>query len=414
MPGTPDAPDTGTRPQVPPWWTPPRLGDCDFEHYSSDHFFEFTSPKSFSFLELMEDSHIPVREVDGLVRITAGSANQKAAIVVGVSFATTAEYQVTQVNMKQTGNSLSLNAPSMRSTASGSSKRSCMNVHATIFIRPDIELEDLEVATDHLHLHVQGGLFDGDKKLAVGNTEFTTIRGDVDVVQWSSRNTVIEVISGSVSGTYALRDLLSIKTSSGTINVDVEPKPIDRASPAPAQFTAKTISGNIKTHFSTDDLPEREYRTHVESSSGTLSGFYILGSTSTFKTISGTISADILPYAADDGASTLRTDTSSGTTNINLLSPFINPGRPMTHLHSTHHTTAASLNLVYPQEWEGTAAGGTISGNLAIRGRDVEVVDVSRGPVGKRMRVRKGSGNGSSNMDFGTTSGNIRITLGDV
>lgn len=366
----------------------------------------------------MEDSQLYGHELDGFVQLTAGSANQKAAIIVGLSVATTSPYAIADINVLQTEDGLALQAPTLRSSGTGSGKL-CMAVYITIYVKAGVSLTDLEIATQHLNLRLHSSLFNHNGALEVSNSAtFTTIRGNVNTGYWSSRNTVIDVISGSVSGTFALRDLLVIKTRSGTIDVDVDPKPADRTAPAPADFTAKTTSGSIAVRFPTsgtsDDIPEREYRTRTETNSGSISGSYILGLTSTFRTTSGSISADVLPYtAAENGASSLRTETGSGHTRIELLSPFQNKGQPMTRLRSLHKSMSSGLSLVYPQEWEGIINGGTLSGRLNIHGKDVEVLKIGETPVGKRIRARKGS-DIASNLEVLTTSGSIDVTVGDV
>lgn len=285
-----------------------------------------------------------------------------------------------------------------------------------ISIKPGTEFSELEVATERLSLHVDPSLFGSQRGPEIhNNTEFTTIQGDVSAAYWSSRNTIIDVRAGSVTGTYALRDLLSIRTRSGSINVDVEPKEADRTAPAPADFTAKSVSGSVGAHFPLSgdekDIPRRVYRTHTETSSGTISGSYILGSTSTFRTTSGSISAYILPYAADTSTSNLRTETHSGQTSIKILSPFRDEGEPITRLHSYHTTTSSSLTLVYPQEWEGILQGSTVSGGMTILGRDLETLSYWTGPGGKKITARKGSG--GSKMHFSTLSGSVDATVGD-
>ncbi|KAF1344087.1 hypothetical protein BDV97DRAFT_393736 [Delphinella strobiligena] len=397
-------------------WTSPRLGHCQFKHYTAESVFEFPSPRSFSFIELMEESNLLVHEIGGLITLTAPSEVQEAAVVVGITLATTEHYQISNVNVLQREDSLSLSAPSFEPTGySNSFEKTCMLVQVRISIKPGTEFSELEVATERLNLHVDPSLFGSQRGPEVhNNTEFTTIQGDVSAAYWSSRNTIIDVKAGSVTGTYALRDLLSIRTRSGSINVDVEPQAVDRTAPAPADFTAKSISGSIAAHFPLSgdekDVPKRVYRTHTDTSSGAISGSYILGSTSTFRTTSGSISAYILPYAADTSTSNLRTETQSGRTNIKLLSPFRDEGEPISCLHSYHTTTSSSLTLAYPQEWEGVLQGSTMSGGMTILGKDLETLSYYKGPGGKKITAKKGSGN--SKMHFSTISGSVDATVG--
>lgn len=412
--------DDNTRPPELPsndtWWTSPDLDGCNFQHYSVSSSFEFKSPQSFSFLELMEDKYLKTREIGGLVKLTAAPASQTAAIVVSIWFATTEHYEVSEINVKQTRDSLSVHTPSLVATGADHGKP-CLVVHATIFIRRDVDLYDLEIVTHYCHIRVDPSLFSNNRSLKIrDSTEFTAISGDIDIAYWSSRRTIIDVISGDVSGTYSLQDLLSITTRSGSIDVDVKPQRADKSAPAPAQFSAETISGDISARFpisgTDDDIPEREYHTKAETKSGKICGTYVLGLKSTFETISGTIAVDVLPYAADMFESILRTDTKSGTTSLNVLSPFQNEGRPISRLKSYHKTLSSSLNLIYPQEWEGFIVGTSVSGTLVVEGKDVHITRHSDWPGSKSISAEKGSG--GSTMDFTTISGDVDAVVGDL
>lgn len=116
-------------PVIPPdgtGWTSPRLGHCQFKHYTAESVFEFLEPRSFSFIELMEESYLLVHEVDGLITLTAPSETQEAAVVVGITLATTEHYQISHVNVLQREDSLSLSAPSFESTGYSSFGKACM------------------------------------------------------------------------------------------------------------------------------------------------------------------------------------------------------------------------------------------------------------------------------------------------
>ena len=104
--------DTPVIPPNSPWWKFPRLENCQFEYSSHNHFYEFTSPQSFSFVELMGDGDTPIQHFDGLVRLKAPSGHQEAAIVVGVSIATTKEFDISHLNVRQSEDSFTLHGPS--------------------------------------------------------------------------------------------------------------------------------------------------------------------------------------------------------------------------------------------------------------------------------------------------------------
>lgn len=368
----------------------------------------------------MENQELRIGDVDGIIRISPASANQKAAIVVVISISTTMDYAITRVNVEETSSGLTLKSPTLERTGRGSGG-SCMIMTATILIRADVDIEDFEIASEHFNIRVDEDLFNNGRHLKIRNsTELTTISGDVNIAYWSSRRTVIDVISGSVTGTYALNDLLSIQTRSGSIMVEVAPKAEDKKSPAPAEFVAKSVSGAIGVNFpikgSSEHIPPRDYRTHTETNSGSIHGSYILGRTSTIQTVNGAITAEILPYASEDWASNLRTESRTGHTALTLLSPFLNHGHAMRRFHSIHTGNSGGFTLNYPQEWEGMVNGGTKSGSLMIRGKDVEVIRLIEGPgIGKHLRAKKGdSPESGSTLDFSTISGSVQLTIGDT
>lgn len=131
-----------------------------------------------------------------------------------------------------------------------------------------------------------------------------------------SRKTRIDLGSGSTSGTYALRDLLSIKT------------------------------------------------TTINAGTGSVSGTFIHGSSTDLKPTSGSITADITPYEADTSSSTLRTFTKSGMMAMNLRSPYRNRGTVISSLTNSHKSNSGSIKLTYPQAREGRIEGGTNSRSL--------------------------------------------------
>ncbi|GAB7351182.1 hypothetical protein MBLNU459_g1629t1 [Dothideomycetes sp. NU459] len=399
-------------PMIPPNATfpdPRHSLDCPFEYYSDSFFYKFESPQNFQFVELLEESTHLSGGIGGQVRITSPLEGQTAAIVVGLGIATTAPWYVSQVNIKQGPESLYLKAPTLLKKGRASARKPCMGIYVTIFVRPDIKLSSFEIATENLDLTVEAAAFDisqrhdADEIYISNTTDFTVLSGDVSVAYWASRETRIDVTSGSVSGHYALYDLLSVKTRSGSISISVEPKPADKTSPHSADFTASSMSGSVSVHFQTgrfeDEIPDREYRTHVETKSGSISGFYIHGLSSTFRTMSSSIQVKLLPYTPDAYASTLRTETNSGHTHVELLPSYKQPEIPIARMHSVHKSKSSSLSLVYPQQWVGVIDGETVSAHISLRGKDVEITKSYKGPVGTHIIAKKGSG--GSRLDPG-------------
>ena len=88
-----------------------------------------------------------------------------------------------------------------------------------------------------------------------------------------SRSTSINEMSNGVSGTFLLRDLLSITTMSGSINVTIIPQPA-ASSEAPAVLLLNSASGSINVtmapflHDPSTVLHERVFDTSIKTMSG--------------------------------------------------------------------------------------------------------------------------------------------------
>lgn len=214
----------------------------------------------------------------------------------------------------------------------------------------------------------------------------------------SSRELYIHETSNSVSGTYALYDLLSIRTLSGSVSINVEPKEADPDHPSrPARLVVSSTSGSVRIQFPSsslsDGIPSREYQISVETMSGTITGTYVHGSKTELGTKSGSISCDILPVYPNDGhddyESQLATSTFSGSTRLNVLNPL--NGEKLANLTAHHHCRGSgSMNIKYPARWQGRVearSGG--SGSVQMGG---DHLDVER--RGSKLLVgQKGRGN---------------------
>ncbi|KAK4988447.1 hypothetical protein LTR66_005016 [Elasticomyces elasticus] len=412
----------------------PHLGNCGSDAYSETGSFDFDSPAQFTFLEFVEQADHVSGDVSGKVYVRPAPPTQQTSIQVNVSLATTGPWDANRLVFTRTEESLYLKIPRTKTNTGSSTGKPCIDICVHIYLLPSLRLTNFELATQNLDvdIDVAENLFDPDIQsksspssddmtaggINIANaTDITTINGGVSSTYWSSRETRIDVTSGSVSGTYALRDLLSIKTKSGSISVDVVPKSADRTSPRPADFSAISAGGSITARFpitgTESDIPEREYRTRVQADSGSLHGTYIHGLTTSIMTTSGSITADILPYSSNTFASSIHTETHSGTTRINVLPPFIDPGTLMERMHSVHHGTSGGMNVKYPQEWVGSITGETMSGSLSLRGKDVRILsEDSVGPFKRHVVAMKGKGGGV--LDFKSMSGSIDAIIGDL
>ncbi|KAI5272657.1 hypothetical protein E4T47_04033 [Aureobasidium subglaciale] len=399
----------------------PHQSKCAYESISDRQTFTFPSPRAFSFVEVTEGAGMPPSDISGQVRILIGPEDQEDPISTEMRVAKSSEAQDLHFNIHYTAESLRVNTPACTSTI----RKACMEIDMCIWIRPGAQFEHLEIATEHLDIKIEPGLFSPSEDLLASGkddvrhisnqTDFISVSGDLSAAYWESgRETRIDLVSGDISGRFALRDLLSVKTKSGSINVDIEPKPQSQAEPRPASFVANTVSGSIKAFFPTSnvtgEIPPRKYHTKVDSKSGSIHGDYIHGLSTDIASGSGSVDVNILPYSVESTGSWLRTESQGGGIHVNVMSPYGDAHGTIGNLRSVHKTKSGSLHIKYPQQWEGKIEAETMSGSVKLHGKDVRILRSWNGPVGSHVVAQKGHAN--SAMDIGTVSGSVDATIG--
>lgn len=126
------------------------------------------------------------------------------------------------------------------------------------------------------------------------------------------------------------------------------------------------------------DLPRRVYDTKVEAMSGTVSGSLIHGGgggSTTLSTLSGSIRMTIYPVGvgAEDGESTLTTQSRSGSTSLTMKPPA--GGGKITSLSASHKSIGSgSQRIEYPAEWEGRVHASSLgSGSVHASGAGLQI-----------------------------------------
>lgn len=425
----PDNPQTGgddrddpeSNPRNRTWPSHPANAQCPYSHYSETDTFEFWPKDTFS---LVDDIDIRHTDVTGNIWLLPAPVEQHEPIQISINYATIEDFSQSRMRYEYSDSHFTVEL------ASGdAAPKRCMDVAIIMYVRDTVKLDHLAISTLHLNFEAGEGLFSAhDSGFHAAVADIATISGHVKADYWSSRKTCIRTSSGSVRGAFALRDLLRIQSQSGSVNIDVLPKEVDEKSPAPAQFSVITASGSIQARSPLEgNLPERDYRTSIESRSGSLSGDYIHGSLTTLVSNSGSIKINVLPYYAEHcSGSLLGTYGHSGQHKVLVLPPYLDkvvtgecdvaPGRPtsevLNNLQSDHQSTSGSLDLSYPQAWEGMIEGKTTSGSITLRGKDVEKWgDFDIGPHRHHLLARKGYG--TSKLDFQSTSGSVLIKFGE-
>lgn len=284
---------------------------------------------------------------------------------------------------------------------------SCLSVEIHLFVSPDTKLAALRIYLENIGID-----FQEDLSLSVnGVTDVTALSGNINCDEsktFSSRETIINVASGSITGNWALLDLLSITAQSGDVNVGVYPGEASRSRPAPANLIVHSQSGGCHITTSQTNLPDRDYRTEVISQSGGIGGVFVHGSRTYLKSSSGSIRAEITPHDGDIQGSSLVTEAHSGGTTVTVHEPYQHDAI-FSHMQSRHSSASGSLQLHYPKQWEGTIEGNVLSGGLEVSGRDVKIIEQNK--IGSMRRVKAVRGRGNSYLSFDSASGSARIDL---
>lgn len=392
----------------------PTSGACTFNYYSDSISFGFAELDDFALVELLQPTFDDVGSITGNIWIMPAPPEQEVDVKVWVSFATTAPWRVTDASYGYSKSGLELRFPNLEKTPKRYVREPCMDVGMIVYVKDGAQINEWHISTANLNVVVDEGFFANDtlprRSFTPNMTSIIAIKGDVEAAYWSSRHTIIDVPSGSVHGTYALRDVLSVHTHSGSISITVDPREADETHPAPAEFEAISHSGGVHVDFLDYSLPDREYKTRLESHSGSISGIYVHGSRTAIHSESGSIDVEIKPYCGT-GPSGLYTDSGSGSSRVVVGSPYCDPDSDISYLHSQHRAKSGSLELMYPRQWEGIVEGWSYSGSITLRGRDLE--PYSRqviSPIGKHVIARKG--HGDSQLSFRTTSGSAKVNIG--
>ena len=269
-------------------------------------------------------------------------------------------------------------------------------------------MQTLKIHSNHMGMQIHSGA----NFTVTESTSISLTTGTLDAVAFPSRQTHLQTISGSISGEFALFDLLSVKTKSGSVNIDIEPQEAAKGSSNPAVFMVDSLSGSIRTDFKRKHIPERDYQTFINTTVGSVDGTFIHGSRTEMNSVAGLVTADLLPFKSGDYQSEIYTQTRSGQTSLTLRAPYKAKNIPMTGLVSTHKSTSGELDVTYPEEWTGFVDGTSLSGALHLQGKGLELLKENDEPGKNHVEAKKG--NGASSLSFDTVSGGCEIKIGKL
>lgn len=240
----------------------------------------------------------------------------------------------------------------------------------------------------------------------------------------TSRRIVLDHGSKDISGQYPLYDLLDVETTSGNINLVVDPQPAHPDHPnEPARLIVKTTSGSVSvtflqqttqyivTHANGEServdsipadfdhlkasgvtglmqiqssIPYRPYEIKIHTTSGAITGTLLFTSTAQLKTASGSISVSFTPVVSLDdpvNVANLVTKSHSGSQSISVNEPLIIDSSESAHsvedtpsITASHSTGCGSIQVEYPHSWAGNVTALS-SGSIAFGGEDLEVTE---------------------------------------
>lgn len=316
------------------------------------------------------------------------------------------------VQISRNGSQLLVEAPQTVYHSNGSLETSYINVYITVDIPGHMGLEELRINTDTLDVQ----FYNTTSRIVIGRTVVKSQSGNVGTLglspgdSLSSRSTIIKLVNGNIKGGFNVLDLLYLGTKSGMVNVDVTPREASPTDPKPAMFVTVTTSGHINVQYPPlsqgASIPSRIYHTRMATKSGSISGRYLLGRETAFRSESGSISTTLLPSFSGSEVASILTDTASGSTDVSVLSPYGNLPPPMKCLSGSHRSKSGRLSLRYPREWEGELSGHTRSGQVDVRGDHVEIIRQTP----HDFLARRGTGLGM--LEFNTESGSVDIFVG--
>lgn len=367
----------------------------------------FGNPSQLDIVEAVHQLDGPWKRVSGWIHVVQAPAEQVAGTIEArISYAASQTVDVDSIKYSWTPTGLTIGDPSFPDGFDGMQRGElCLGISVVIYMAVGATLENFNIQAIHLGMQIHEGV-----NFSVTNgTSISLTTGTLDASSFNSRETRLETISGSISGKYSLLDLLSIVTKSGSVNINVDPQEKAADGPSTALFYASTMSGSIRVDSERKKIPERDYVVSINSTAGSIDGTFIHGTKTEISSVAGGINVDLLPYSSD-GSSILTTKTTDGETKINLRAAYKAPGIAMGKLLSTHTSVSGSINLTYPQEWEGHMEGQSVTGVLHVQGKDLELIRQEERPGLNRVEAKKG--NSGSTMVFKTLNGGCDVLVG--
>ncbi|CAO2653349.1 Nn.00g027600.m01.CDS01 [Neocucurbitaria sp. VM-36] len=384
---------------------------CGKEYNVKTEEYDFGTPKELNIQEAIHQLDGHYKRVAGWIHVTQGLAEQApGTIQAKFSYAVSPSVNVNSIQHSSTANGLMIGDPSFPDGFDGvRSGSACLGMSVVIYMGLGATLETLNVASTHMGMQIHNGV----NLTVTKSTSISLTTGTLDSASLDSRETHLKTISGSISGKYSLLDLVSVKTKSGSVNINIEPKKLAEKGSQPAIFMVDAVSSSIRVDFNRKHIPERDYQTYINTTVGSVDGTFIQGSKTEIVSVAGLVTADLLPFKSGAYQSEIYTHTHSGQTSLTIRAPYKAKHVSMTGLISTHKSTSGGLDITYPDEWVGYIDGTSLSGALHLQGKDLELVTENNEPGKNHIEAKKGDA-GASMMTFDTVSGECEIKVGKL
>jgi hypothetical protein len=350
----------------------------------------------------------PFKTVSGWIHVVRAPSEQAAGTIqVKFSYAVSSAVDINSIAYESSATGLTIGHTTVSGIANAlQQKKNCLGMSVVVYVASGAQLDTLNVAAVHLGMQVHAGV-----DFSVSNeTVISLTSGTLDASSFKSRVTKLETISGSISGKYPLLDSLSVSTMSGSVNINIAPEKATDDNPQPALFSAQSVSGSIRADFERKRIPERDYQVTIDTKAGSVGGELIHGSKTTLSSLSGSITADVLPLGFGDEETSLETSTRAGMTEVTVQAPYKKAG--MGKLVSSHKSISGNINLTYPQEWEGRVDGSSVIGEIHLEGKDLELLEEVKDPGSFRVAAKKGES--ESAMKFETVDGACDVQVGKL
>jgi DUF4097 and DUF4098 domain-containing protein YvlB len=279
----------------------------------------------------------------------------------------------------------------------------CVSIVATISVAPSANVSSLDIDTVVLPIELKKSL-----QLISNNVFIRSTAGSIssETTGLNSRKIEVETTSNTISGSFSLADLLAIKTVSGAVNVEVEPMETEFEKHV-GTLLIRTASGNIKANTLTSTIPNRDFNTQVHTVSGSVSGTFLLGTTSNINSASGAINTAFHTAGSLANRSCIVNSVSGS-----IQSTIYDKSYKLGTLRSNFHSQTGAVDLHFPTAWEGQIQAESKMGSIDIVGDGVDIVkDITPFPGAGRIVVAE-KGDGDSNLSAQTLNAPISVRIG--